>query len=1287
MPAIGLAFVRQLFLILALATLVLSARPSPAADLAPVPNPSFDKGPAAPGDAPQGWKWILQGNAKGTWESEGHTGKCIALENIGHDDQAIIASDKFPVEPNQNYRLTFWHRSRDPIGRMAEVWVSFGENNANAGCRNFTVTTTREWQQRVVEFTTPNIRESFLWFILFARSENSKFYVDDIQLEKLGPAKVTPATIKWTMENTTVEKSMGGIFTKVDGPKTTRPITTVLPLTALNVVNTAAPQTPVVDGLIGDWEYLPWASSIGPLRALSDGGPTEDKTYAYVACDDKKLYIAWKATYRGDAPPASTKPAERDGHVNVDDSVEVLFVPPGGPWIHLIGNSVGALYDDKEGDFNWNGNWEYKTSIRPGEWHGELAIAWADLGLAGPPADGSEWLFDVCRSSSTYAEQCKWCWLNGVGGFVSKQFMGKLRFDSKGWGFCLKPLTAHVGENVGMLYVPMSRFGGGSLVWGLRVLDESGKVICRKSDILTPRKGDLYEHGVIYDLPGQAVYTFSMSVQDPRTGEELFQLTVPLKAQPDMEVNAEVLPFQKRVIVDADSSRTGQPDDPKGKLHLSLLNGGKPVMTADIPRTAAHLFKGEFSIRDCAPGTYTLRAEVVGADGKSRASAEQELIIPPQPEWFGNNLGKTEAVLPPFLPVKADGLKVSVWNRVYEFGPSGLPSQIQSAGEVLLAEPASVQLVSQGKAIPVALPGKAHLLSCTATKAVVESLPAGAGPTFAATTTVEYDGLMKIDFVLDPGATPLDLDRFTLRFPFKQERALYADAPVTAPPFHHVIDKEGWRLDRSFTEGTGEVNGRFWLGDDDRGIDFSFLSDQGWRPYDRPDAVQIERKGGRVTVDFHILGKVRLDKPVRGTLLVTATPLRPFPKEARHWNTIRLDQRLMTVVDGVDSYASDTLKTYAELGTTVFMISDYWSNGYGRPEPFDPKNFAKLVKTAKGLGMKVVIYIGIGAWAERCAETPYMAEWKYVPAMRCTSGRPDQAFTTACLTRANGGQDCLIYLLDRMIRDYDIDGVYVDGSGWSPNANMDIGFGYVDESGKVRPTSTILEIRELFKRIDALFVAHGKTPFIDHHCSWMLAAPVDSFATTHLTGEYMAYRANDNTTFPEEWSRIENTGIQLGLPVEVLCYYGAAWQRYIANTFVYGSAPAATLSSLAGSGNMAIVRAVSPTWKAFLAYDVAGAEWVPFWKAGAAVQSENPAHKLSYYRHPKEGLLLLLANISKDPGIAKVRLDLKKMGFARKEAVVKVVNKNQQAFEFKEGLLTMPLAADDFIMLRVTSEP
>jgi hypothetical protein len=153
--------------------------------------------------------------------------------------------------------------------------------------------------------------------------------------------------------------------------------------------------------------------------------------------------------------------------------------------------------------------------------------------------------------------------------------------------------------------------------------------------------------------------------------------------------------------------------------------------------------------------------------------------------------------------------------------------------------------------------------------------------------------------------------------------------------------------------------------------------------------------------------------------------------------------------------------------------------------------------------------------------------------------------------------------------------------------------------------------------------------------------------------------------------------------VDVLVYNGSLLQRYFANTFIYGCSPATTLSSLVTSSNVETVRQFSPIWKAFAGYDVAEAQWVPYWQAEPLVRSADPAHRASFYRHPQQGLLLLVGNTSRNPGAADLTLDLKGLGLAGKTITVRNLNRERQDSRLEGNRLTFPLAGDDFVMVQV----
>ena len=76
---------------------------------------------------------------------------------------------------------------------------------------------------------------------------------------------------------------------------------------------------------------------------------------------------------------------------------------------------------------------------------------------------------------------------------------------------------------------------------------------------------------------------------------------------------------------------------------------------------------------------------------------------------------------------------------------------------------------------------------------------------------------------------------------------------------------------------------------------------------------------------------------------------------------------------------------------------------------------------------------------------------------------------------------------------------------------------------------------------------------------------------------------------------------------------------------------------------------------------------------------------MSLYRHPKNGILLLLVNTSRRPGKARIQLDLSALGLSGAKLSVRVANKDGHAFTFERGVLRTELAGDDLVMFRITS--
>lgn len=267
------------------------------------------------------------------------------------------------------------------------------------------------------------------------------------------------------------------------------------------------------------------------------------------------------------------------------------------------------------------------------------------------------------------------------------------------------------------------------------------------------------------------------------------------------------------------------------------------------------------------------------------AAKEAELLTREKPAWFNSQAGICDEVLPPWTPLKVRKLRdvaVECWGRQYIFTDSPFPDQIVSAGESLLAEPISIRVSVGGKVVSWQA-RQVQLVEQRPQRVVLSARADSSELSLRAKTTVEYDGMVKVDCAFTP-KKKFNVDGLIVKVPMKQERALYFNSPwVTrfASPLEYKgsIDHDGWEWHHSFVPSLS-------LRDDKRGLDWACESDEGWKPYDRPDTLRVYRKGDTVTLEVRVLGKSMLRDPLKVSMILQATPVRPFLEGYRQLNIL-----------------------------------------------------------------------------------------------------------------------------------------------------------------------------------------------------------------------------------------------------------------------------------------------------------------------------------------------------------------------------------------------------------------
>lgn len=187
-----------------------------------------------------------------------------------------------------------------------------------------------------------------------------------------------------------------------------------------------------IDGSLADpsWTRTPPATG---FSLLGSGGTRRAfrQTTFRVLHDDKAIYLGIICL---EPDPASVvaKVTERDGAVWLEDAVELFLQPNFNSrrFFHFIINANGVYYDAESDNAGWDASITAASKRLDTHWQLEIAIPWASLGQACPPAE-SEWGFNIAREHRPpdAPEWSTWMPLaKGKKKFALPSHFGRIRF-------------------------------------------------------------------------------------------------------------------------------------------------------------------------------------------------------------------------------------------------------------------------------------------------------------------------------------------------------------------------------------------------------------------------------------------------------------------------------------------------------------------------------------------------------------------------------------------------------------------------------------------------------------------------------------------------------------------------------------------------------------------------------------------------------------------------------------------------------------------------------------------
>ena len=666
---------------------------------------------------------------------------------------------------------------------------------------------------------------------------------------------------------------------------------------------------------------------------------------------------------------------------------------------------------------------------------------------------------------------------------------------------------------------------------------------------------------------------------------------------------------------------------------VELLDAaGKTRKEIEIAVGADHRGHGELDMPG-EPGAYRIRAVLRDPEGvlaQATVPVEIEpLLDAADPAWIGSQAGLTRDVPPPWTPLQTkqerESVVVQPWGRRYEFKPDSVISAIYVGEHNLLAAP--VRLIARTSAGDTRQGQPSLTLAETDDDRVRLSCATGGRHPANINIAIHYDGMIWFDWKV--AGTANLLTGLTLEIPLAREYArLFWHVRYPGRPLSEQMP--GFLPEGGFT---GAFLPALWLGDEERGLQWFAESDEGWHLNQPNRAIEIVRNDDRVSLRVHMIdGPADVGESLSGSFGLQATPVKP-------WGKTPWDYRFSVetnIEEALPWYESSWDKRVKEHGLRTLTFFETWNDAhsYVRTSPEKEEKLPQMVKAAHARGMQALLYFGgfISSLApeaetlwDECLHLPEAGwdNWVY-------RTQPLQKLKAVCYNSV--WQDLIADGIARVTEEFDADGVYLDGVGdVGACVNTYHGCGYVAPDGSVRPTYPILARRKLLERIYKIVKSHKPEGQVKLHQSGQMIAPILGFATSYYDGEqFTGFRGKFLLDFlPLDACRTEFMGRQWGVPAEMIQYRLPGTQHQKNGLFL--------LHDVVVGGDLALN---AKLYRLFDEFGRSDATWLPYWSNSKFVTLEPEEAKASLYRHPKNGVLVMVINTDREAAEISVQLDL-----------------------------------------------
>ncbi len=649
-----------------------------------------------------------------------------------------------------------------------------------------------------------------------------------------------------------------------------------------------------------------------------------------------------------------------------------------------------------------------------------------------------------------------------------------------------------------------------------------------------------------------------------------------------------------------------------------------------IPRDASGVYTGTVQLKPEGLKETIVRLQITVTGEPLDDAGDSDSWRLSRLRWLDSTIGLEETAVPPFTPVKVNGLQAEILGRSVRFNRLGFPESVTSNGRQVLASPLQMVVETEDGQVRWK-PVRQRRVKANEALAEWDSLADSDALIQRVQTRLEFDGCVLFTVTLQ-AKRDVPLRDVRLEVPFHRDVAVYMMG---------MGRRGGKRPDRwEWQWHPNRINNLVWVGDWNAGMQVKLEASRevwgtlpelpaSWYNGGRGGCVFAEEQGAFVMRAFTGERNLQRGESVQFLFRLLVTPFKPLDSRRWEWR-IGPGGNIAHVhhAHPANPFINYPLLRWEKLAELVKLLRQspplrrrVGVNIYYTVRELT--NHTPELWALRSLGDEVLVTGGVDIYkapiqtlraqweAEQPGGHPWLKEHLvsgYSPAwlQYLPPDEIDAAVATQGLSRwHNFYLEGLRFLLERT----GIDGLYLDGIGYD---------------------------REIMKRVRRVMKRYSPDSRIDFHSGdnwsppWLSEPPLSSPANEYM--EHFPYldtlwfgELYDYNMPPDYWL-VEISGIPFGLMGDMLEGGGNAYRGML-----YG---------MTGRDRSPTTPSIWQLWDDF---GIAESEMLGYWRPDCPVRTDHPDVLATVYRR-KGKSLIALASWAKEDTAVRLQVDWNALG-------------------------------------------